>query len=441
MQSTPSIEWWRPDVAPAGADAAVVNAAASDAAVDARARTRGRVAFGALIAFTIILVASPQEYLPVLRPLRIALVAGLIALVAYWIQRLQAGPDAERAPSRAVTLAVCLLAWSAITIPASVWRGGSLELFLTMFLKSVIVFWLLGVVLNTPGRLAGMVWTLSVLILPLAVTALRQYAAGNFARSGRIDGYADGIAGNPNDLALLVVIILPLTLALAIQTKRWLPRLIAAGLLMIGAAAVVATFSRSGFVVLATVAALYVISLVRRGSVLLGVAVLLVAMAAVPLLPQGFGDRLATITDIESDQTGSAQQRWRDMTIAADYVLRVPLIGAGLGMNVLVLNELRGYEWTQVHNTYLEYGVDLGLPGLILFLALFYTVTVGAGRAARVLAARTGLELSAEIARAVQISLLAFAVAAFFYPVGYHFYFYYLAGLAVAVQRLSTRFA
>jgi O-antigen ligase len=129
------------------------------------------------------------------------------------------------------------------------------------------------------------------------------------------------------------------------------------------------------------------------------------------------------------------------MQIAADYVMQVPIVGAGLGMNVLVLNELRGPEWTQVHNAYLEYGMDLGVPGLLLFLALFATVTVGAGRAARALSRHPSLAPSAEIARAVQISLLAFAVAALFYPVGYHFYFYYLAGLAVAVQRLSARFA
>jgi hypothetical protein len=32
---------------------------------------------------------------------------------------------------------------------------------------------------------------------------------------------------------------------------------------------------------------------------------------------------------------------------------------------------------------------------------------------------------------------LAFAVAAFFYPVGYHYYFYYFAGLAVAARKIG----
>ena len=435
MQSTPSIEWWRPESAAAAAGPAV----AVEESVAAPAE--GRVAFAALIAFTIILVASPQEHFPILRPLRIALVTGLVALIAYWVQRLHAGAPERRIATPAFAIAACLLAWAALTIPASIWRGGSFNLFLTLYIKSVIVFWLLGMVVNTQRRLVTMVWTLSLLIIPLSVSALQNYAAGNFARQGRIDGYGDGIAGNPNDLALLVSIILPLTLALAIEARRVVHRLAAAGLVMLGAAAVVATFSRSGFLVLATIALLYVGSLVRRGAVVMGAFLLLGALAAVPLLPDGFAERLATITDIESDETNSAQQRWRDMTIAADYVSRLPIVGVGIGMNVLKLNELRGPEWTMVHNTYLEYGMDLGIPGLMLFVALFVAVIAAAGGAARVLAARPDRAVAAELARAIRISLFAFAVAGFFYPVGYHFYFFYLAGLAVAVQRLSRRLA
>ena len=37
----------------------------------------------------------------------------------------------------------------------------------------------------------------------------------------------------------------------------------------------------------------------------------------------------------------------------------------------------------------------------------------------------------------MRIGLLAFAVAGLFHPVAYYFYFYYLAGLAVAVQRAA----
>ena len=38
------------------------------------------------------------------------------------------------------------------------------------------------------------------------------------------------------------------------------------------------------------------------------------------------------------------------------------------------------------------------------------------------------------LAEGIQVSLFAFAIAALFHPVAYHFYFYYIAGLALAAR-------
>jgi O-antigen ligase len=102
-------------------------------------------------------------------------------------------------------------------------------------------------------------------------------------------------------------------------------------------------------------------------------------------------------------------------------------------MNSAALNEARGSAWTKVHNVYLEYAVDLGLPGLLLFLLLFHACLAKARSTRRRAASVPSLRELCCLAEGVEISLLAFAVAAFFHPVAYHFYFYYPAGLAVAV--------
>jgi hypothetical protein len=43
------------------------------------------------------------------------------------------------------------------------------------------------------------------------------------------------------------------------------------------------------------------------------------------------------------------------------------------------------------------------------------------------------------LAAALRVSLLAFALAALFHPVGYEFYFYYLGGLAVGAHHIFQR--
>jgi putative inorganic carbon (HCO3(-)) transporter len=106
-------------------------------------------------------------------------------------------------------------------------------------------------------------------------------------------------------------------------------------------------------------------------------------------------------------------------------------------MNLLALNDLRGAEWTEVHNVYLQYAVDLGLPGLALFLSLLCTSYAAARGAARRAAAIPGGAALSALAEGIQLSLAGFAVAAFFHPVGYQFYFFYMAGLAAAARALS----
>jgi O-antigen ligase len=86
-----------------------------------------------------------------------------------------------------------------------------------------------------------------------------------------------------------------------------------------------------------------------------------------------------------------------------------------------------------VHNAYLEYGVELGIPGMGLFLLLMWSC-LRRTREARELARRTpGAERLFLLAEGVQVSLISYAVSALFHPLAYHFHFYYFAGLAVGL--------
>ena len=116
------------------------------------------------------------------------------------------------------------------------------------------------------------------------------------------------------------------------------------------------------------------------------------------------------------------------------------MIGAGIGQDILALNEVRGPRWRSVHNVYLQYAVDLGLPGTILFVMLLgVCLQLGGVRGAR--RASSERRSSRARRRASAISLVAFVAAAFFHPAGYHFYFFYIAGLAVALRLIADALA
>ena len=106
-------------------------------------------------------------------------------------------------------------------------------------------------------------------------------------------------------------------------------------------------------------------------------------------------------------------------------------------MDSLALNQVRGMWWNQIHNVYLQYAVDLGLPGAILFLTLLYLVFKAANSSTRQLAHKQEFRDLFLFAEALQVSLIVFAVSGFFYPVAYHFYFYYIAGLTLAMRSVT----
>lgn len=425
--STSPFEWWRP---------ATAVAPAAPARLERRSTTvAARFAFGGLIAFEIVLLVAPQEQFKALAMLRPALMAAGVAMLGHLLDRTAALSD-PLPSSRTVRLALALLVWAVLTLPWSYWPGGTVSTMQDLYLKSLAIFWLLSRVIDRPSRLRAMAWTIALGSIPIALSAIQNYGAGiDMAGSGhRIEGYHSGLAGNPNDLALTLDLTIPFAIAMARSSVSRMLRLVGAGVAAIAVVGVVVTFSRGGFIALMTIALVSWWPLIRRRPMrAIGIAV--VAAMLFTVLPSAYVARLQTIGDMNADKTHSAQDRWRDMGAALDFVANHPVIGAGLGNDVLALNQVRGATWTEVHNAYLQTAVELGGVGGVLFIAMIVAAISEASRAERRLT-DAGSGHAVQLARAVRISLLAFAVGALFYPIEYHFFFYNLAGLAVASRRM-----
>lgn len=427
--STQSPWWIRQDAYPA------------PAAVTTRANTHTAVPFVALIVFTCILLLSPQTFFPFLKPLRIAFVAaGVAGATLLWDRRTESN---ALGVNREILICFALLAWAFFTVPLSFWPGGSVARIVDVYSKSVIVFWLLANVINVKKRLTSLSAALTICSIPLALMALKNYATGAFiADTGavaRIVAYDAALTSNPNDLALLLNLLLPLTLARLLSTRSKLIRVLCIGVLAVNVVAIIVTFSRAGFLGLATIIGVYLLRLARRrgGDRAWAVAIVLMGVLAIPFIPSTYVDRLATVKSVNSDPTGSSQARWRDIAAAARFVGDNPIIGAGIGMDVLALNQVRGAKWVQVHNVYLEYAVDLGLPGGILFLFLFHGVLKGVRTSRKNLAQVSEHRDLFLLTEALEMSLIVFAICGFFYPVAYHFFFYYIGGLALGARAVT----
>jgi O-antigen ligase len=83
---------------------------------------------------------------------------------------------------------------------------------------------------------------------------------------------------------------------------------------------------------------------------------------------------------------------------------------------------------------YLQYGVDLGLPGMLLFIALLVMCYRAAREAEQRGRRNPALADLVPLAAAIKVSLIAFAVEGMFHPIAYNFYFFSVGGLAVAMR-------
>ena len=204
------------------------------------------VAFGALMAFIIVSLTAPQSFVPALAPFRLALLTGASAVVALFVDAfLHHRPLLTR--SREIWVAACLAIWATVSVVFSYWPGGSMML-LPDFLKTLVAFWLLGTLVDTPARLRRVAWMLSVLAVPLAMTGIKNFFSGAFMTEGaqlavqRIRGYDAPLTDNPNDLALMLNLILPLTIARLVIERRPRAHVLLTGMALIRVVAILLTF-------------------------------------------------------------------------------------------------------------------------------------------------------------------------------------------------------
>ncbi|HEY3066269.1 MAG TPA: O-antigen ligase family protein [Methylomirabilota bacterium] len=392
--------------------------------------------FWGLMFFTFILYISPQVYMPFLQPLRLAMVSSGLAIILYLLDRLFRGGNLT-VVTPPLKLAIILYVLAAASIPTSLWPGGSFELLTGDLWKSLLIFALLSNVVDTVRRMKLLLGSLACWGTFMAYSGARDFSAGQFSGEGRIGGYESALAGNPNDFAFTLNLLIAVTLGLFFATRRTLHRVLLGIALLVMTWGVITSFSRAGFLTLLAIGLVILIERVRKGDMLTVGAVLALVTCAIVISPAGYGHRIYSIIDFDADPTGSARGRYEGNFVGLELIQERPLLGHGLGMNGLAFVE-RGIGWTGLHNAYLQVGADLGIPALVVFVLLLWRLFQSVNMVSAQLRAGPGDRELAALTNGVRLALTAFTIGALFHPAAYHFYFFYTAGLAVSVRTIAS---
>jgi len=242
----------------------------------------------------------------------------------------------------------------------------------------VFAFFLIGVIRGVRDlRLFVWAYVVSAAILvwmALWVFNLREVPSGTVARLASLYTY------DANDLGCVLMVGLALALLTFQTSARW-GKLISAAVLVGIGAAIARTGSRGAFVGLIAVAVALFLAVTRVSLVKRLAFVTTIVVALVVAAPPGYWAQIDTImspkTDYNWQDENGRIQVWRR---GIGYMLRYPLFGVGINNfpraegtiseKVDDWHSSRGVRWTAPHNSFVQAGAELGIPGLLLWSSL-----------------------------------------------------------------------
>ena len=241
----------------------------------------------------------------------------------------------------------------------------------------LIVAWLAATVArNGSGR--SLIWALAAAYVTLFLVIVAYVVINGISlqdlASQDARGFLSWTGMHANEIGLQANLGLAILLFTARATRGVLPRLILFASAVAAGMMAALTFSRSAFIGLSFILGYYLLSRRRIGSFLLAFLIILGASLLLPDNPlveratTGFGAR-----DTDAITAGRVQHIWRPLL---PTFWEAPIIGHGLGSTWWATPNLRG-EMLPVghpHNAYLGVLLDLGLLGIAVVGAFFWSV-------------------------------------------------------------------
>lgn len=369
-------------------------------------------ALNATLAFIVVLVLRPADHFPALATMQPAKVVAVVAILSLVVTKLfHSDMRLSRAPQGKWMLALAggvLLSSILSTHPSA-----SLELFADVFVKMLIMYGLLVHLVTTKPQAVRLHLALGLCTVGLALLAVYVRGSGLATVEGNRAAIV-GLLSDPNDLALILVVYVPLFTELFLGT-RGLQRLGSGLMLAVLIAGIMATVSRGG--VLGLVAAM-AFTFYDRGSVSLRLLLVptLAAMMLGMLVLAGLNDRSSGAYK-HGEIDASAQGRLDIWASGVRMAARNPVSGVGFGQfpdNYLAYaSNPAEWESRDAHNSFIKAAAETGLVGFIPFMALvFLTFRVAYQRRKADVPEDSPIERA--VRRSVFPSMMGFCVAAFF---------------------------
>ena len=332
-----------------------------------------------LFLLTIVTISRVHLHYPILAKMRPVMLLSILALGYVYLnpRELTHTNVLKFWPMR---LAAALGVLACCSAPFGLSLGGSASFILDSYSKTLAYSFLIAMSIRHARDLYTYVWAYVIscgILAAFSVFVFDLSSEGSAtARLGELYTY------DSNDLGVVLMVGLPLTFLLLIidrGIKRWLLLLALVGI----AAAMARSGSRGGLLGLVAVgvSALFLVNSVsatRRVSLLIATLVAL-AVAA----PPGYWKQMGTILSPTDDYNfSSTEGRSALIKRGMGYMAKYPVFGVGIWNFAraectispkVAARQLNGpLRCTAPHNSFLQAGTELGIPGLIVWVSLLF---------------------------------------------------------------------
>ncbi len=338
---------------------------------------------------------------------------------------------------------LALAIWITFTSSIGISPAFSWEI-LSQFLKVLLMFFVAGRIIDSPRK---------VKILLLVVMGAFVFHGIKFGLYGLMKGFPHNLLGpggqmaDNNSFGMVMATTFPLIL-FAFNQWHKSGRIALLVYLPMHFSAIICTYSRGAFVNLAlgSMVLLFFSRHRIRNMILFPILI----ASAVPLLPQAYWDRMATIKDTGEDMNKTSNaSRMMLIQYGLSLFKKNALLGAGHGAYMLAAYQDLGpghehFTEHYPHNALILIGVEAGALGLILHVLLSVLAIVGVARLAVDKWLTDKLPMLNSLARALLAANVGYFANSLFNNYPYHELGYFLlllsSCLIIMVGRLKARY-
>jgi putative inorganic carbon (hco3(-)) transporter len=384
-----------------------------------------------LLLFMVVLLTRPADFFPALAAVQPAKVLALTALGLWVLGKVQ-GRDTRFARMPHNTAMAVLTGAIVVSSQLGTDRAASMTMFTDVFVKVIILWILITNLVDTPRRAVVLQVVLAGTVAVLGILAIHARIAGVDLVEGSRAGLV-GLLGDPNDLALTLLMATPFSITAALSTRGG-ARVVFGVLALLGLFGIASTISRGGFLGLGAASWFLLRDRIKSPVVVAGVVAVGLALM---LVMSGLTERKSGAVGA-GEIDGSAQGRLDAWAAGMRMARRHPVLGVGFGR--FADNYLRfvqnAVDWRpkETHNSYVKALAETGLAGFVPFVVLIVLSLRSAIRLRQIAATATSPVERALLSGGLP-NLVGFLVSAFFLSQCWSWFIYIMCAQLAATER------